>query len=112
MNYTVYDGDGKILRHGTCAGEDMDLQANAGEYVMASDADDALQNVAFDGFDVTGQPVSPRLVAQSAAEKAQWRRPPVPEEDAPVVIKKKDWDELQARLAALEKETPSSRLKA
>lgn len=44
-NIIVYDSGGSILRTGTCADEDVLLQAGNGEFVMEGIADDATQMI-------------------------------------------------------------------
>lgn len=57
VNYFVHDNDGRILRHGICVEEDVDLQAREGEIAVAGQCDYWTDYVK-DG-EVTPRPASP-----------------------------------------------------
>ena len=67
-NYIVYNQDKKIQRTGSCPKDVFFLQAMGDDFVMEGIADDATQKIGFDGFDVDGQPINPRVVDKTDAE--------------------------------------------
>ena len=58
-NYLVYNSDGKILKHGTCADSDLALQASSGQFVLEAEFQPNKKVV--DGVLVDDEPASSEL---------------------------------------------------
>lgn len=58
INFIVYSIEGKILRSGTCADDDFELQAGLDELLLEGEANDAKQMI-IDGLIVNKPPVPP-----------------------------------------------------
>lgn len=105
-NFIVYNQKGKILRTGSCAENDFCLQVEESEFVMEGTANDITQKVEFDGLDVDGQPVNPRVVNKTPEEIEAEKPPepvPVPFEKLMAHITNEQWQAIQDRFHALEK---------
>lgn len=66
--YTIFNSEGKILRRGFCATAAFEEKAGDGEFVIEGIGDDVTQKIEFDGFDVNGQPINPRVVDKTPEE--------------------------------------------
>jgi len=92
MNYIVYKGN-KILRTGSCPASMLSIQAKQGQMVKEGVANDRTQKMQGDQV-VNKTPVE--IEADNPTPV------PVPEEDREKNVKNKDWNALEARVAALE----------
>lgn len=104
MKYTIYNATGKILRVVTCPISQHALQAKDGEFIMEGTASDLTQKVEFDGFDVNGQPINPRVVDKTPEEiKADNPKiPEIPHGLQLARITNEQWEKVIKRLDKLE----------
>jgi len=106
-HFVVYNADREILRSGSCQNSTFYLQAGDGEFVIEGKANTVTQKVEFDGFDVDGQPINPRLVDKTPQEIAEATYIPVivqpPFEKQPAQISNEQWQSVLGRLDKLEK---------
>ena len=96
MNYIVYK-DKEILRTGSCPASMMNAQAGPGEYVKEG----KLRN----GTDDRTQKMQGDQVVDKTPSEIEADNPsivPIPEEDRPTVISKKDWQALQNTVVDLQ----------
>lgn len=68
MKYIIYNKEKTILRTVQCPPTMSKIQAKKDEFIMEGIADDATQKVEFDGFDMDGQPINPRVVDKTPEE--------------------------------------------
>ena len=104
-NFTVYTAEGKILRAGTCQSIDFDHQAQDDGFVMKGKANGTTQKIEFDGFNVDGQPINPRVVNKTAKEmKAEKEKEEsaFPEGRMLAQITNEKWEAILKRLDILE----------
>ena len=75
-----------------------------GEFIMEGEADDATQKIDFDGFDVDGQPINPRVVDKTPEEIEADNPTPASMslEKKPASITNKQWQDVLRRLRVLE----------
>lgn len=78
MSYIIYNKAGEILRNIQCSSAMSKIQAKKDEFIMEGVANDATQKIEFDGFDVDGQPINPRVVDKTP-EEIEADNPPMPE---------------------------------
>lgn len=93
--YTLFEGEqsGPIIRTGVCAIQDLHLQAKSGQTVLPIFSRDAVNKV-----------VDRKIVVKTIAE-IEASRPPVnniPDEEKPIMVRKKEWDSLLKRVQDLE----------
>ena len=95
MHFIVYNINGKILRTGSCQDRMLKKQARPGETVIEGKADDTKQKI-----------VGGKVVAktQSEIDADNPSIVPIPEEDRPTVISKKDWQNIKNDVAELKKQ--------
>ena len=67
-NFIVYNIKGKILRTGNCQNSTLHSQVKENKFVMEGTANDITQKIEFDGLDVDGQPINPRVVDKTPEE--------------------------------------------
>ncbi len=106
-NFIVYDKQGKILRPGFCQDGTFRLQAKDGEFIMEDIANGATQKIKFDGFDVDGQPINPRVVDKTPEEIEAEKPPepkPIPHDKQIAHIANEQWQDVLDRLKKLEKD--------
>lgn len=105
MNCIVYNKNGEILRAVSCPSTSRHSQAKKGEFMMEGIADDATQKVEFDGFDVDGQPINPRIVDKTPEEIETDNPPPleIPKGQRPAIITNEQLQNVMKRLDNLEK---------
>lgn len=106
MKYIVYNKKGEILRQVQCPPAMSRLQAKEGEFVMEGIADDATQKVEFDGLDIDGQPVNPRIVNKTPEEIVSKKPPepgPIPHGKQNANITNEQWQDVLGKLTALGK---------
>ncbi len=68
INCIIYNKAGKIFRAIQCSPAMSKIQAKENEFMMEGIANDATQKIKFDGFDVDGQPINPRVVDKTPEE--------------------------------------------
>lgn len=102
-DFIVYDKQNNILRTGVCQVKTFHLQANKGEFAMEGIADDATQKIEFDGFDVDGQPINPRVVDETPEEIEVEKLPEIPERMLPANVTNEQWQSIVKRIEMLEK---------
>lgn len=106
LSFIIYNKDEKILRIGQCSNKTIRLQVEEGEFVMEGVADDVTQKVEFDGFDVKGQPINPRIVEKTPEEiKADKpiKSEPLPYEQHQANVTNEQWQDILDRLTELER---------
>ena len=92
-SYIVLDENEKVQGHGICQDMDFESQAQEGQHVIEGKINDHRQKV------VDGK------VVDKTPEEIEADRPPRGKpEDEPIIVSKKDWQELQDRLSALEEQ--------
>jgi hypothetical protein len=94
---------GRVLRHGTFAVP----QAKRGNGIAFITAVPGTQRIECESLDPQNQAVNPQAVEMSPEEieAAKPRPKPVAEDDQRAAVTRKQWRELQARLAALEEKS-------
>jgi len=102
--YIVYNAEGKIQRTGVCSKKDLLKQANEDEFILEGTANDVTQKVEFDGFDVDGQPINPRVVDKTPEEIEAEKPPEILVGERPVSITNNQWQDVLDRLSKLETE--------
>lgn len=104
MKYIVFNETGEILRNIECSRSMRDIQAKEGKFVMEGKANDVTQKIEFDGFDVDGQPINPRVVDKTPQEiaEATYTPEPVPFEKQIAYITNEQWQDVLDRLKKLE----------
>lgn len=112
-NFIIHNMEGTILRTGLCQDVDFKTQAHANEFVMEGKANAATQKIKFDGLDVDGQPINPRVVDKTPREIEAEKPPepePIPVEKQSANVTNKQWQDVLKRLDKLEKnnERPNS----
>lgn len=107
MDYIIYNKAGKIFRLVECPPAMSKIQAKKGKFIMEGTANDATQKVEFDGFDVNGQPINPRIVDKTPEEIEAEKPKPPPKilfEKRAAAITNKQWQDVLDRLEKLETE--------
>jgi hypothetical protein len=89
-NFIVYDATGQILRTGRCSREDLEAQAQLGEYILEGIANDLMQKI-----------VDGKVVNKTPEEIAASGPPVVPLEKLPASITMEQWQTLNATLTGL-----------
>lgn len=106
MMYIVFDNTKKILRLIDSSPAMSLLQAKDGAFIMEGTANDITQKIEFDGLDVDGQPINPKVVDKTPEEiEAEKPTPPpkIPYEKQVAYITNEKWQEILDRLDKLEK---------
>lgn len=92
MRFIVHNQDGKILRTGECAAQDLSLQAHKDEFALKGAADDLTQKI------VDGKVVN-KTTEEIEAEKPK----PIPAGQQQANITNEQWEDVLWRLGDLEK---------
>ena len=95
MKFIVYNRNGKILRTGICAAQDLFLQAGDSEFVMEGAANDITQKIANAG--IKGK------VVNKTTEEIELDSPVVLAGEQPANITNEQWQDVLKRLDKLEK---------
>lgn len=108
MNYIVYniasETTGEILRKVKCSIKSSFLQAKNGNFIIEGEANDVTQKVEFDGLDIDGRPVNPRIVDKTP-EEIEVDNPPIPEVPhgrRPAHVTNEQWQAVLKKLDKLE----------
>lgn len=104
-SYIIYNSSGEILRSGTCADSDYNLQAKLNESIMEGVVkNDVIQKVVFDGVDRNDDPI-PFIIEKTQEEMLIENpvEPEVPHEQQTVIISNKEWQSVLNRLTQLER---------
>lgn len=103
--FIVYNQVGKFIRSGGCQNKNFFLQAKESEFVFEGTGNDVTQKIKFDGLDIDGQPVNPRVVDKTPEEiEADNPTPPeTPFEKRTAHITNEQWQDVIKRLDNLEK---------
>jgi len=106
MKYIIYSKTGEILRVVECHPTLADKQVKKDTFIMEGNANDATQKVEFDGFDVEGQPVNPRVVDKTLEEIEADNPliPEIPKSQMQIYITNEQWWDIQDRLSNLEQQ--------
>lgn len=105
MSYIIYNEEGEILRIVQCSPAMSKIQPKEGEFIMEGTANGVTQKIKFDGLDVDGQPINPRVVNKTP-EEIEADNPVLPEipfEKKLAHVTNKQWQDVLKRLNDLEK---------
>lgn len=102
-NFIIYNKEEKILSTGSCQDKDLKLQG-IGNFILEGTANDVTQKVEFDGLDIDGQPINPRVVDKTPAEIEADNPiiPEIPEGQRLAYITNEQWQDVLNRFDKLE----------
>jgi len=104
-NYIVFNIDEKILRTGGCPGFLMEAQAHGeDEYVIEGKADDAVDKIEIEEFDVFGNPSKVKIKKKTEVELDAEKPVELPESKRRAVITKEKYQNLLDRLKKLDEQ--------